>query len=130
MERKTEKLSGIFNGQQMEGEDGRTYPVPQNYASKSKLISGDKLLLSTNDNGFFYRRTEAEPSKRVFGRCIQEEKLLVVEVDSIKYKVLPSVVAFFKLKDGDDVIAIVPKERETEWAMVEGVVTKNKTDEF
>ena len=30
-------IEGVFDGQSMVGSDGKTYPVPANYASKSKL---------------------------------------------------------------------------------------------
>ena len=34
-------IEGVFDGQIMVGPDGKTYPVPANYASKSKLVEGD-----------------------------------------------------------------------------------------
>ena len=36
-------IEGVFDGQNMVGSDGKTYPVPANYASKSKLVQGDIL---------------------------------------------------------------------------------------
>ena len=38
-------IEGVFDGQNMVGSDGKTYPVPANYASKSKLVQGDILNL-------------------------------------------------------------------------------------
>ena len=38
-------IEGIFDGQIMIGPDGKNYPVPANYASKSKLVEGDILKL-------------------------------------------------------------------------------------
>ena len=34
-------IEGVFDGQKMIGPDGKEYPVPANYASKSKLVEGD-----------------------------------------------------------------------------------------
>ena len=34
-------VEGTFDGQIMIGIDGKQYPVPANYASKSKLVEGD-----------------------------------------------------------------------------------------
>ena len=31
-------IEGIFDGQMMLGPDGKNYPIPANYASKSKLV--------------------------------------------------------------------------------------------
>jgi hypothetical protein len=33
-------IEGVFDGQVMVGPDGKNYPVPANYASKSKLLEG------------------------------------------------------------------------------------------
>ncbi|PIX89851.1 MAG: hypothetical protein COZ29_03005, partial [Candidatus Moranbacteria bacterium CG_4_10_14_3_um_filter_45_9] len=46
-------IEGAFDGQVMLGTDGKQYPVPANYASKSKLVEGDMLKLTITDNGAF-----------------------------------------------------------------------------
>src|SRR3990167_9816950 len=46
-------IEGVFDGQNMVGSDGKTYPVPANYASKSKLVQGDILKLTIADDGAF-----------------------------------------------------------------------------
>ena len=43
-------IEGVFDGQNMVGSDGKTYPVPANYASKSKLVQGDILKLTIADS--------------------------------------------------------------------------------
>ena len=50
-------VQGSFDGQIMQGSDGKQYPVPANYASKSKLIEGDILKLTiTSDGSFIYKQ--------------------------------------------------------------------------
>ena len=50
-------IEGVFDGQNMVGSDGKMYPVPANYASKSKLVQGDILKLTIADDGaFLYSR--------------------------------------------------------------------------
>ena len=50
-------VEGVFDGQVMIGPDGKNYPVPANYASKSKLVEGDMLKLTiTDDGGFIYKQ--------------------------------------------------------------------------
>ena len=44
-------IEGVFDGQTMVGPDGKNYPVPANYASKSKLVEGDILKLTIADDG-------------------------------------------------------------------------------
>src|SRR3989338_6572507 len=39
-------VEGIFDGQNMVDSHGQTYPVPANYASKSKLVEGDGMKLT------------------------------------------------------------------------------------
>ncbi len=34
-------IEGVFDGQIMIDQEGKNYPVPANYASKSKLVEGD-----------------------------------------------------------------------------------------
>jgi hypothetical protein len=46
-------IEGVFDGQNMIGPDNKTYSVPANYASKSKLIPGDVLKLTILDDGSF-----------------------------------------------------------------------------
>src|SRR3972149_9252506 len=46
-------IEGVFDGQNMMGPDGKKYPVPANYASKSKLVEGDVLKLTISDDGSF-----------------------------------------------------------------------------
>ena len=46
-------IEGVFDGQSMLGPDGKSYPVPANYASKSKLVQGDILKLTIADDGSF-----------------------------------------------------------------------------
>ena len=50
-------IEGIFDGQIMIGPDGKNYPVPANYASKSKLVEGDIMKLTITDDGkFLYKQ--------------------------------------------------------------------------
>ena len=51
-------IEGVFDGQIMIDQDGKNYPVPANYASKSKLVEGDIMKLTiTKEGKFLYNRT-------------------------------------------------------------------------
>ena len=53
----------------MVGSDGKNYPVPANYASKSKLVQGDILKLTIADDGaFLYKQIGPIPRKQVVGK--------------------------------------------------------------
>ena len=47
-------IEGVFDGQTMHDGEGKSYPVPANYASKSKLVEGDILKLTIADDGSFH----------------------------------------------------------------------------
>ena len=67
-------VEGIFDGQCMYGPNGKMYPVPANYASKSKLLEGDKLKLTVMPNGtFLYKQIEPAKRKNVKGTLIKED---------------------------------------------------------
>src|ERR1700758_1555907 len=65
-------IEGVFDGQNMIGPDKKQYPVPANYASKSKLIEGDVLKLTIAEDGsFIYKQIGQIPRKQVIGTLVQ-----------------------------------------------------------
>lgn len=114
-------IEGIFDGQNMIGPDGKTYPVPANYASKSKLVQGDILKLTIADDGsFIYKQIGPVPRKQIIGTLIQRDGHYYVEVGGKEYRVLLASVTYFKAKPGDQISVIVPEdEADTEWAAIE-----------
>src|SRR3989344_4636154 len=68
-------IEGVFDGQNMMGPDGKQYPVPANYASKSKLVEGDVLKLTIADDGsFIYKQIGPVERRKVLGVLVQDEK--------------------------------------------------------
>jgi hypothetical protein len=106
----------------MVGSDGKTYPVPANYASKSKLVQGDILKLTIADDGaFMYKQIGPIPRKQVVGVLNQKDGHYFVDVDGKQYRVLLASVTYFKAKPGDQVSVNVPADEtvEAEWAALE-----------
>ncbi len=114
-------IEGVFDGQTMIGPDGKSYPVPANYASKSKLVEGDILKLSiADDGGFIYKQIGPVARKQVIGTLTQHDGAYFVEVSGREYRVLLASVTYFKAKMGDQVSVIVPEDNEdAEWAAIE-----------
>lgn len=114
-------VEGVFDGQTMIGPDGKTYPVPANYASKSKLVEGDILKLTiADDGGFIYKQIGPVARKQLIGTLVQHDGAYYVEVAGREYRVLLASVTYFKAKMGDQVSVIVPEDnREAEWAAIE-----------
>lgn len=114
-------VEGVFEGQNMVGPDGKTYPVPANYASKSKLVEGDILKLSiADDGGFIYKQIGPVARRQLIGTLNQHDGTYFVEAGGREYRVLLASVTYFKAKTGDQVSIIVPEDnREAEWAAIE-----------
>lgn len=117
-------LEGVFDGQNMVGSDGKMYPVPANYASKSKLVQGDILKLTIADDGtFLYKQIGPIPRKQVVGALKLENGHYYVQVGDKNYRVLLASVTYFKAKPGDQVSVNVPEDdAAAEWAALEAAL--------
>ena len=117
-------IEGVFDGQNMVGSDGKTYPVPANYASKSKLVQGDILKLTIADDGaFMYKQIGPIPRIQVVGELIQEEGHYFVSIGEKRYRVLLASVTYFKAKPGDQISVNIPEDNsDVEWAAIEAAL--------
>lgn len=113
-------VEGVFNGEEMIDGVGHKYPVSANYASKSKLVSGDKLKLTiSNDGSFVFKQIGPIDRKRVVGKLAETDGRWQINCDGKKYNVLQASVTYFHAKDGDEMTAILPKVGECDWAAIE-----------
>lgn len=117
-------IEGVFDGQSMIGPDGKTYPVPANYASKSKLIEGDILKLTiADDGGFIYKQIGPVARRQIIGTLVQHDGAYYVEAGGREYRVLLASVTYFKARMGDQVSIVIPEDnREAVWAAVEAAL--------
>lgn len=117
-------IEGVFDGQNMVGSDGKIYPVPANYASKSKLVQGDILKLTIAEDGtFMYKQIGPIPRKQVVGALELKDGHYFVKVGDKEYRVLLASVTYFKAKPGDQVSVNVPQEdNDAEWAALEAAL--------
>lgn len=119
-------VEGVFDGQNMIGKDHQLYPVPANYASKSKLVAGDALkLIIGRDGSFIYKQIGPVERKRVTGTLIQEEGQYKILADGNIYKVLLASVTYFHAEIGDKVTILVPEAGDSEWATIENILPTN-----
>ena len=117
-------VEGVFDGQIMIGPDGKNYPVPANYASKSKLVEGDILKLIISDSGrFTYKQIGPVVRKTVIGTLKHHDDKYFVEVSGREYEVLYASVTYFHLKEGSQVSITIPADNEdANWAAVEAAL--------
>ncbi|KKP70775.1 MAG: 50S ribosomal protein L7/L12 [Candidatus Moranbacteria bacterium GW2011_GWE2_35_2-] len=122
-------IQGTFDGQIMVGTDGKQYPVPANYASKSKLVEGDMLKLTISSNGsFIYKQIGPAERKNIIGIIGQDEnENYFVIAEGKPYRILLASITYFKIEPGDEVVIVVPKNINSEWAAIENVLQKGTT---
>lgn len=116
-------IEGSFDGQNMTGPDGKTYPVPANYASKSKLVQGDTLKLTIADDGsFIYKQIGPIDRKKLIGTLSLKDGQYSVEASGKAFRVLYASVSYYRAQPGDQVTVVVPKDTEADWAAIEAVL--------
>lgn len=114
-------IEGVFDGQTMIGPDGKNYPVPANYASKSKLVEGDILKLTiSDDGGFVYKQIGPVARRQIIGTLLNHDGSFFVEAGGNEYKILLASVTYFRLRIGDQVTIVIPEDNiDATWAAVE-----------
>ena len=117
-------IEGVFDGQVMIGPDGKNYPVPANYASKSKLVEGDIMKLTISPDGkFLYKQIGPVERKTVIGTMVRHDDKYFVEVAGKEYEILLASVTYFHLREGSQASVIIPADNDqAAWAAVEAAL--------
>ncbi|MBU1180376.1 hypothetical protein KJ885_05520 [Patescibacteria group bacterium] len=124
----TKIIEGVFSGDKMIGPDGKSYNIPPNYASKSKLIEGDILKLTVMASGnFIYKQIGPVARKRMLGELVvdDEQDEYWVASDTNKWRILKASATYFKGESGDKVSFLVPQDDSSKWAAVENIIKEN-----
>lgn len=123
-------IKGIFTGEEMATSEGKKYPVPPNYASKSKLVAGDILKLSIRaDGSFVYKQIKPAARRKSIGIINKAGDNYLVQSEGKNYCILPASVTYFQAKEGDRVTIILPKNKESIWAALENVIEEKRDKE-
>ncbi len=118
-------IIGAFDGQGMVDENGETYPVPVNYASKSKIVVGDKMKLTITPSGkFIYKQIGPVNRVNVLGPLTCENGQYKVLSGGKEYFVLTASVTFHKAKIGDEISILLPEGVDAKWGALDAVVPK------
>ncbi len=114
-------VEGIFNGQNVVGDDGKVYPVQANYASKSRLVQGDRMkLIISSEGGFTFKQISPAGRMQSVGRLAKQEGHFFVVTDDKRYQVLLASVTHHKLHEGDQVSVSLPDDNpDATWAAIE-----------
>ncbi len=116
-------IEGTFNGENMIGPEGKVYPVPANYASKSKLVEGDRLKLTIADDGsFMFKQISPVKRKNIVGTLKFEDNAYHVLANGEIYNILYASVTYHKGKPGDKVTITIPENGQAKWAALENII--------
>lgn len=118
-------VEGMFDGQHMIGNDGQTYNIPPNYASKSRLVEGDALKLTImGDGSYLFKQIRPIDRDRKTGKLAFDTDTdgYMVIVEERPYRLLTASVTYFKGQPGDEVVALMPKSGNCRWAAVENIL--------
>lgn len=120
----TRVIEGVFDGKNMVGNDGQEYPVPPNYASKSKMVEGDVLKLTIGTDGsFVYKQIRPVERRREVGRLVVDEQgKFGVKTSDKTYGILLASVTFYHAAEGDEITILLPAHGEAQWGAVEHVI--------
>ena len=123
-------IEGVFDGQNMIDKKGTVYPVPANYASKSKLVPGDVLKLTVTEEGkFLYKQIGPVERKSIIGPLVHNEGQYQVLADGKAYNVLLASVTYFRAAVGDEVTLVIPMDdNAARWGAIEAVLPKFDDD--
>jgi len=117
-------VEGVFDGEAMVASDGKRYPVPPNYASKSKLVAGDVMKLTIGKDGtFVYKQIGPVERKKMIGKLQESNGRYEVVANGKRYSVLLASITYFHGRPGDELTIIVPKREESNFAAVENVIS-------
>jgi len=121
-------IEGTFDGQIMIGTDGKQYPVPANYASKSKIVEGDMLKLTiTPEGSFIYKQIGPVERKRLIGVVNQDsDGNFFITAEGKPYRVLLASITYFKVEPGDEVTLVAPRDIDSDWGSIENVIQKGR----
>ncbi len=99
-------VEGKFDGTFMQGNDGKMYPVPMNYASKTKLVPGDMLKLRIMEDGKLIYKVIG-PAARKFLKAkltkTEEGKFIALTEDNKTFSLNQAAVTFFKGTVGNEI---------------------------
>lgn len=117
-------VEGIFDGERMISEDGQSYPVPANYASKSKLVVGDALKLTITETGnYLYKQIGPVERRRLVGVLVKEDGKYFAMTDGKLYQLLLAAVTYTRAQIGDKLAVLVPEDSEdVAWAALDHIL--------
>ncbi len=116
-------IEGVFTWEEMLGGDGNKYPVPVNYASKSKLVQWDKLKLTIEWSWkMLYKQIAPIERETKVGLITKEKEKYQVLADGKSYNVLTAAITHFKWEVWSNVTIIIPAWKDATFAAIDSII--------
>ena len=115
----------VFTWEEMLGSDGNKYPIPVNYASKSKMVQWDKLKLIVDSMWKMTYKQIAPIEREIKSGLVTEDKgkfQVVCEWDT--YDLLTAAVTHSKAQIWDTISVLLPKGKQASFAAIDAVIPK------
>ena len=120
-------IEGVFDGVGMVSAEGTRYSVPENYASKSRLVEGDMMkLIVRPDGSHVFKQIGPVERKRIVGILGTDSTTgsPIVMSDEGVHNILTASISYFKGVQGDEVVILIPGNGKSAWAALERIIAK------
>lgn len=116
-------IEGVFTGYEMLWADWNKYPIPANYASKSKIVQWDKLKLIIDSFWkMIYKQISPIQREIKIWLIVKDKDKFQVVADWKTYDLLTAAVTHFKANIWDKISIIVPSWKIATFAAIEAVI--------
>ncbi len=118
-------IEWVYDGYFMVWSDDKKYPVPLNYASKTKLIPGDALKLRIKENGqLIYKLIWPAKRKHIKATLSKDDtnKPIAITDDGETYKLNPAAVSYYKWEPWDEASIIINADGVGDYGAMEAVI--------
>lgn len=134
-ENATSVVEGYFDGEYMIGDNGQSYVVPPNYASKTQLVIGDRMKWILTSQREIFKLIQPAERLKVEGVFVIEgdNYMVLVEDQPNPIKILKASATFaiknHGLRVGDIVSLLIPKNTTPTWGALVSVLGMNSDTE-
>ncbi len=122
----SETIEWEFDGVVLIDKDWKKYPVPTNYASKSKLISWDEMKLNIMKNGKMIfkliKKVERHTIQAILSKDSTSDKDIAIYKNKYIFILNHAAVSYHKWKPGDKVLITVNKSKPWKFAALDTIM--------
>ena len=116
-------IEWVFTWEEMYWVDWNKYPIPANYASKSKLVQWDKLKLTIASNWkMTYKQIAPIERETVVWLLTEDKWKYQAVVDGEVYDLLTAAVTHFQANIWDKLSLIIPKWKKATFAAIDWII--------